>query len=89
MVMACTMLFSVFLDNLHMGSNIAMDSVVIKDRGEHEGRLILKKGEERRLLSGHLWVFSKGRNLGEAFSGDSVVCFGRISAGKVSGPGDL
>ncbi|WP_158310261.1 class I SAM-dependent rRNA methyltransferase [Leptospirillum ferrooxidans] len=56
--MACTMLFSVFLDNLHMGSNIAMDSVVIKDRGEHEGRLILKKGEERRLLSGHLWVFS-------------------------------
>ncbi len=52
------MLFSVFLDNLHMGSNIAMDSVVIKDRDEHEGRLILKKGEERRLLSGHLWVFS-------------------------------
>ena len=52
------MLFSVFLDYLHMGSNIAMDSVVIKDRDEHEGRLILKKGEERRLLSGHLWVFS-------------------------------
>jgi len=35
-----------------------MISAVEKSRDELEGRLILKKGEERRLLSGHLWVFS-------------------------------
>ena len=35
-----------------------MVAMVEKSREETEGRLILKKGEERRLLSGHLWVFS-------------------------------
>jgi len=35
-----------------------MISAVEKSQVELEGRLVLKKGEERRLLSGHLWVFS-------------------------------
>lgn len=52
------MFFSFFSVNLYMRSNIAMVFVDEKGRDEREGRLILKKGEERRLLSGHLWVFS-------------------------------